>query len=99
MSPGTELWHTNTSYFRLQRSLEFRADCGCTGFEGAVPGDDDDEEQNDDADEGEGEVDTLLSEEFFVIFASCSCCAVKDPLDFKSFWNQPEMRKTNCTYF
>lgn len=68
---------------------ELRADCGCSGLDEVAPGDDDDKEQNDDADEGEGE--------WFV--TSCSCCADKDTLDFKSLRNQPETRKTNCTYF
>lgn len=96
LSLSTELWHTNTSYFRLHRSAELRADCDCSGLDGVVPGDDDDEEQNN-ADEG----DTLLTgdTELFVTFASCPDCPDEDIFDLKSFWNQPETRKTNYKYF
>lgn len=95
LSLSTELWHTNTSYFRLNRSRELRADCA---LEGVVPGDDDDEEQNEDADDGEA--DTRLTEvdaDFFVASASCSRC-VPDTLDLKSFWNQPEKKKSVGRY-
>lgn len=92
MSLSTELWHTSTSYFRLHLSSDIRADCGCCGFEGDVPSDDEDDEEHDDVDEGE--VVTLPTEDTD-FFASCSHRADTDALDFKSFWIQPEMRKTN----
>lgn len=89
LSLSTQLWHTNTSYFLLHRSRELRADC--ERVEGVVPGDDDDEDR---------EVETLLTEEteLFVSFPSCSRGADEDTLDFKTFWNQPETRKTNCIF-
>lgn len=97
MSLSTELWHTSTSYFRLLRSSELRADCGCSGLDGVAPGGDDDKEQDDHADEGDAE--TLLTEGTELFVTSCSCCADEDPLDFKSLRNQPETRRTNGTYF
>lgn len=87
LSLSTELWHTNTSYFRLHRSRELRADCALEGF---VPGDDDDEEQNDDADDGEADAQLTEDADFFVA-SSWSRCA-PETLDL-SFWNQPEKRK------
>lgn len=72
-SLSTELWHTNTSYFRRHRCSELRGHWECSAKEGAVPGDDVDDEEKQ-ADEGEGEVETLMTEGtgFFVSFPSCS---------------------------
>ena len=88
VSLGSKLWHTNTSYFRLHRSDELRADCSCGGLEGVVPGDDDVNED-----------DKLLTEvnEFFVTLVSCSHVD-DDSLDFKSFWNQPETERRQSVY-
>lgn len=75
LSLSTELWQTNTSYFRLHRDREFRTDCDCSSLDG----DDVDGEPSADADEVVD--DTLRDDEFFV--TSCSRC-----VDLKSFWNQ-----------
>lgn len=81
------------SYFLFHLNSQLRTVGSCRGFEGVPPGDDDSNDEEHDGNVDEDDVNTPLTEDTEPFVASLLCCFDKDPLDFKSFWNQPKGNK------
>lgn len=60
---------------------------------GVPPGDDDSDDEEHDGNVDEDDVNAPLTEDTEPFVASLLCCFDKDPLDFKSFWNQPKRKQ------